>query len=66
MLDFDDIQVILEWLKERKMQIDFAAYPEKSKMEIMPGFRMLHEKSAEAEALLSVTMAKEDFTFIRS
>jgi hypothetical protein len=64
--DIADIKVILRWLSERKIRIDFAAYPEKPKGELLPAIRMMYVRHADMRGLLEATMAEEDFALIRS
>lgn len=64
--DLEDIQVILQWLKKRSLQINFADYQEKPKEEILPGFRMLYMRGSEFKVLLNATMMEEDLASIRS
>jgi hypothetical protein len=64
--DLEDIRVILVWLKERELLIDFAAYPEKPKEELLPGFHAMYRKGAEFRTLLHATMVEEDLALVRN
>ena len=64
--DLIDIQTILEWLKRRSLHVNFTAYPEKPKEELMPAFRMLYARYAEFKTLLNATLREEDLASIRS
>ena len=63
--DVSDIQVILRWLAERNIRIDFTAYPEKPKDQLLPGFRMMYARYAEVRGLLAATMEEEDLALIK-
>ncbi|KAJ9480970.1 hypothetical protein VN97_g12546 [Penicillium thymicola] len=62
--DFEDMTVILLWLAENNLRIDFTAYPEKPKGELLPCFRKLYELHAITRSLLEVTMDARDFALI--
>ncbi|KAL9100940.1 MAG: hypothetical protein Q9163_003755 [Psora crenata] len=63
--DLTDIRVILRWLAERKIRIDFTAYPEQPKDRFLPGLRMLYARDTEAQGLLDVTMEEEDLASVK-
>ncbi|KAJ5790130.1 uncharacterized protein N7518_007141 [Penicillium psychrosexuale] len=54
--DFEDITAILDWLVGNNLRIDFTAYPEKPKEELLPYFRKLYEIHSESRSLLQATM----------
>ncbi|KAL2012784.1 hypothetical protein VTN00DRAFT_309 [Thermoascus crustaceus] len=64
--DFRDIEVILRWLSERNMCLDFTAYPEKPKEDLMPGFHMMYSRFTQMRHLLDATMAEEDLALVKS
>lgn len=62
--DFEDMTTILQWLAKNNLRIDFTAYPEKPKEELLPCFRKLYELHAITRSLLEVTMDARDFALI--
>jgi hypothetical protein len=64
--DYEDVMVLLSWLAERKVGINFAEYREKPKSQLLPGFQLLYTKHPSVRGLLKETMGHEDFAFITS
>ncbi|KAJ5920516.1 hypothetical protein N7516_011374 [Penicillium verrucosum] len=62
--DFEDMTTVLQWLAKNNLRIDFTAYPEKPKEELLPCFRKLYELHAITRSLLEVTMDARDFALI--
>ncbi|CAI7608857.1 hypothetical protein PCG10_008882 [Penicillium crustosum] len=59
--DFEDMRAILHWLAKNNLRIDFTAYPEKPKEELLPCFRKFYELHVIVHFLLEVTMDAQDF-----
>ena len=64
--DFEDIGTILSWLARNNLRIDFTAYPEKPKEELLPGVRKLYEIHSEVRSLLQTMMEAQDFALIHN
>ena len=62
--DYEDMRAILHWLAGNNLHIDFTAYPEKPKGELLPCFRKLYELHAIVRSLLEVTMDPQDFALV--
>jgi hypothetical protein len=64
--DIKDIMKLLQWLSQRSMTIDFSAYPEKPKDDLLPGFRLLLQRGGpRINDLLKMTLEPADFLQIK-
>lgn len=57
--------ILLRWLVERDLTIDFCAYPQKQKEDFIPGLQLLLRLRADLEDLLEKAMILEDFQNLR-
>jgi hypothetical protein len=59
-----DIEVLLNWLVQNDLRIDFEGYPENPKQDLLSGVRKLYQMHATARRLLETTSKAEDFALI--
>lgn len=64
MKDFEHIKFILKWLADRRVSIDFNAFPQKPKEEHLTILRALNEASRDVGPLLRATLTPEDYCSI--
>ncbi|KAJ5813698.1 uncharacterized protein N7503_000448 [Penicillium pulvis] len=64
MKDFEHIKFILKWLADRRVLIDFNAFPQKPKEEHLTILRALNEASKDVEPLLRAALTPEDYSSI--
>lgn len=62
--DFIDIEVLLMWLADINIHIDFEGYRAKPKKDFLPGIIKLYKMHATIRPLLEVTLEKEDLVSI--
>jgi hypothetical protein len=63
--DLDDILVILRWLAQQNLFLNFMGYPEKPKKDLLPGFELLYHRDDEARQLLHRVMDVTDLEAVR-
>ncbi|KAJ5557098.1 hypothetical protein N7494_001013 [Penicillium frequentans] len=64
MKDFEHIKSILKWLADRRVLIDFNAFPQKPKEEHLNILRALNEASRDVGPLLRAALTPEDYCSI--
>jgi hypothetical protein len=64
--DVRDIEVLVNWLAENELHMNFEGYPEKPKEELLSGVRKLYQMHAAIRPLLETTLDAEDFALINN